>query len=697
MKLIITEKPSVAQTIAKVLGITQRKDGYLENDEFIISWCVGHLVGLANPKSYNENLSKWSYEQLPIFPTIWQWETIKKTKNQFNILSKLMNDTRVDSLICATDAGREGELIFRLVYHQANCKKPFERLWVSSMEDQSILDAFDQLTPSQNYDALFASALCRSKADWLVGMNATRLFSVLYGQTLNVGRVQSPTLSMLVERVRSIQNFQKEKYFAVHLKTDQFTAVSQKITSEIEAQTIQKACHNQQTIVRTIEAKEKNISPPKLYDLTSLQREANRIFDYTAQQTLDYAQSLYEKKVITYPRTDSKFITDDMNTAVQNLADKVIERFSFSPVISHQPAINLIINNKKVSDHHGLLPTSELFNYDIDTIPSAEKNILLLIIKRLLTATGQKHTVEEVTVFLECGEYPFSVKGKTIKFGGWKEIEAYGTEQFFNLQKKNKELPPLPPLSVEQAFKVQASIATLFSSPPKYFTEDSILSAMENAGNDYDFEDNDEIEKKGIGTPATRAAVIEKLVKSELIERRNKQLLPTTKGKVLISILPEALKSPFLTAEWENKLTKIENGEFSADVFMNDIKNMVEVLVKENHSPKDEYLSLFPSIKESKESIGKCPRCHKKVIESLKAFYCEGDTCTFTMWKNSSFFEKKKKKFTRTIAQKLLSDGKVYVKGLYSANKDKKYDAFIILADTGGKFVNYQLDFSKQK
>nr|WP_277989351.1 DNA topoisomerase [Enterococcus plantarum] len=502
MKLIITEKPSVAQTIAKVLGITQRKDGYLENEDYLISWCVGHLISLAPPKSYDDTFSKWSYDQLPIFPTTWQWETIQQTKHQFNILAKLMTDTRVDSLICATDAGREGELIFRLVYHQANCQKPFERLWVSSMEDQSILDAFNQLTPSQDYDALFTSALCRSKADWLVGMNATRLFSVLYGQTLNVGRVQSPTLSMVVERVDSIQQFQKEKYFAVHLKTDQFTAISQKITSELEAQTIQKACHNQQMIVRKIEAKEKNISPPKLYDLTSLQREANRFFDYTAQQTLDYAQSLYEKKVITYPRTDSKFVTDDMVPTVQTLADKIIERFSFSSVISHQPTISLIVNNKKVSDHHGLLPTLELFNYDLDTIPSTEKNILLLIIKRLLTATGQKHTVEEVTVFLECYEYPFSVKGKTIKFSGWKEIDAYATTQFFNQQKKKKELAPLPPLSVDQSFKTQASIATLFSSPPKYFTEDSLLSAMENAGNDYDSEDSEDIEKKGLGTPA---------------------------------------------------------------------------------------------------------------------------------------------------------------------------------------------------
>lgn len=695
MRLIIAEKPSVAQSIAAVLGAAQKRDGFIEGGGYIVSWCIGHLVGLAPAHDYDERYSKWRQEDLPILPGDWQYTVAADKKKQFATLRELMNRKDVESLVCATDAGREGELIFRFVYHMAGCKKPFARLWISSMEESAIKQGFDNLKDGRQYDDLYHSALCRAKADWLIGINATRLFSVLYGKTLNVGRVQTPTLAMLTERGEKISGFQKEKYHHVRIAAGGVEAISEKIPTAEDAQAMQTACHERQAVCVSVKQEQKTISPPKLFDLTSLQREANRLFGYTAKQTLDLAQTLYEKKLLTYPRTDSRFLTSDMEKTAPVIVNQAALTVGFIRGNVGIPAdyFGNVIDDKKVSDHHAIIPTITIRDFDLSTLPETERNILTLVCTRLMCAVHEKHVYEAVTASFECAGYPFTAKGKTVVREGWKAVDRL----FRNALKLKDEdgggaeAPEadkaLPPISEGQTFEnAAATVTEHFTQPPKPYTEDTLLSAMEHAGAE---DTTDDAERKGLGTPATRAAIIEKLVSSGFIQRKGKQLIPTTDGINLIAILPDVLTSPKLTAEWENALTLIAKGEASPADFMRDIEGMAKGLCVNFSRAADDKKPLF---KQEKEVVGICPRCGTPVYEGKKNFYCSNRDCSFTMWKNDRFFESRKKALTKPVAAALLKDGKAKVKGMHSEKTGKSFDATVLLADTGGKYVNYRFE-----
>ncbi len=689
MILVITEKPSVAQSIAKVLGATSRRDGYLEGNNYIVSWCVGHLVELADASSYDERYAKWRYEDLPIVPEEWLYEVPKDKAQQFKVLRDLVKDERVTELVCATDAGREGELIFRLVYNKAGCTKPFKRLWISSLEDSAIRDGFAHLRDSSEFDRLYEAALCRSKADWIVGINDTRLFTTLYHKKLVVGRVQTPTLAMLAERDGKISTFKKEKYFNVHVSGGNLTADMEKVKTEDEAKTIAAACDKKQAVVSSVKRETKTVNPPKLYDLTTLQREANRYYGFTAQQTLDLVQSLYEKKLLTYPRTDSQFITDDMESTVRQVIDIVCRKVSIFDGLSYAPDIRRITNNAKVTDHHAIIPTIQLEKQDISALPESEQKILRLVAMRLLSASGEKHTYEETSLTISCEGYVFSTKGKTVVQEGWKAVE-----QRFKSALKSKEndepekmLPAVSEGDVLDA--VSASITEHFTTPPKQYTEDTLLSAMETAGNEaFD----DDTEKKGLGTPATRAGVIEKLVKSGYAERKGKSIVPTKDGLNLVCVLPEQITSPAMTAEWENTLMQIERGQADGDKFLAGIVDMTASLVKAYPFPSDAEANRFDS---GKEVIGKCPRCGSPVYVGKGNYYCSSKECSFCLWEDNKFFSSKKKKLTKKIAKELLDKGWCRVTGLYTPKRPQLYDAIIRLDDTGGKYVSFKMEFEK--
>ena len=549
MKLVLAEKPSVAQSIAKVLGAAKREDGYLEGNGYVVSWCVGHLVELAQPEVYDAKYSKWAYADLPIFPMDWQYEVSAGTKKQFGILKKLMAREDVASLVCATDAGREGELIFRLVYHKAGCRKPFERLWISSMEDVAIKEGFENLRSGTEYDALYEAALCRERADWIVGINATRLFSTLYGQTLNVGRVMTPTLAMAVMREAAISAFKPELFYTVQIGLDGFTAASERFKTKAAAEAVKQSCSV--AIVQKAECKEKTEKPPALYDLTSLQREANRVLGYTAQQTLDYTQNLYEKKLVTYPRTDSRFLTEDMAHSLTDLVKLAFHTFPVEDVDNIPVHAEQVVNNKKVTDHHAIIPTRELQKCNLSELPKGELAILQLISNRLCVAVGDPHRYAETVIELDCGGTVFSTKGKTVVQDGWKALV-----QKNDSTKSDENVQTLPSVSVGDEMTVSGTeIKEGKTSPPKHFTEDTLLSAMETAGAD---EMPDEVERKGLGTPATRAGIIEKLVRIGFLERKGdkktKHLIPTHKGTALVTVMPEQIQSPSMTADWEEKL-----------------------------------------------------------------------------------------------------------------------------------------------
>ena len=689
MILVIAEKPSVAQSIAKVLGATSRKDGYLEGNNYIVSWCVGHLVGLADASSYDERYAKWRYDDLPIVPEEWLFEVPKDKTQQFKILRDLMRDKRVTELVCATDAGREGELIFRLVYNKAGCTKPFKRLWISSLEDAAIREGFNHLRDSSDYDKLYEAALSRSKADWIVGINGTRLFTTLYKKKLVVGRVQTPTLAMLVEREGKITTFHKEKYFNIHVEKDGLTADMEKIKTEDEAKTIAATCDKKQAVVSSVRKETKTVNPPKLYDLTTLQREANRYFSFTAQQTLDLVQSLYEKKLLTYPRTDSQFITDDMEGTARQVIGIICRKVSIFDGLSHDPDIKRITNNAKVTDHHAILPTVQLEKQDISELPESEQKIIRLVAMRLLSSTGEKHIYDETQITLSCEGYEFKSKGKTVTQEGWKTVEPRFKA---SLKTKDKEEPEKVLLAVNEKdilSPVSASVTEHYTTPPKQYTEDTLLSAMETAGND---EFDDDTEKKGLGTPATRAGIIEKLVKSGFIERKGKSLVPTKDGNNLVCVLPEQITSPTMTAEWENTLMQIERGNADADVFLKGIVQMTGDLVKAYPFLSDAEANRFES---GKEVIGKCPRCGSPVYVGKGNYYCSSKECSFCMWEDNKFFASKKKKLTKKIASELLDKGWCRVKGLYTPKKPQLYDAIIKLDDTGGKYVSFKMEFEK--
>ena len=686
-KLVICEKPSVAKSIASALGVTSRADGYFEGGGWLISWCIGHLVGLADAAAYDGRYKKWRYEDLPILPDPFRYVVSEEKAAQFHILCSLMERSDVTELVNACDAGREGELIFRLVYEAAGCSKPFSRLWISSMEDAAIREGFADLRPGADYDPLYQSALCRQKADWLIGINASRLFSVLYHRTLNVGRVQTPTLAMLADRDSKIVLFRKEKYHHVRLALEGAEAVSDRIVSPEDAQTIRDACDGQRAVCVSMVRDKKTEKPPKLYDLTTLQREANRVFGYTAKQTLDYAQSLYEKKLLTYPRTDSRYLTVDMTenaSVVLHLAARVPP---FDACPEFFPDVLALVNDKEVSDHHALIPTLELEKADVPALPVGERHILLLVCCKLLCAAAEPFVYEVVTAIFDCGGHTFTAKGKQVFSQGWRAIQEVFRSSLKEKPEDEDAEGVLPALTEGQVFEpVSASVTEHFTTPPKPYTEDTLLSAMENAGTEDIPED---AERRGLGTPATRAAIIEKLVSGGFVERKGKNLIPTKAGVNLVTVLPELLTSPKLTADWEQRLNEVAKGQAAPEDFMDGIEAMAAELVRNYSHISEDGQKLFQP---EKETVGLCPRCGKPVYEGKKNFACSDRACQFVMWKNDRFFEQRGKVFTSKIAAALLKDGKAKVKGLRSLRTGKTYDGTIVLADTGGKYVNYHIE-----
>lgn len=698
LKLVIAEKPSVAMALAAVLGANEKKDGYLEGNDWLVSWCVGHLLELAQPGAYGEQYVKWRYSDLPILPESWKYEVAKDKKPQLDLLCRLMKDKRVTSVVCATDAGREGELIFRLVYGYTGCKKPMERLWISSMEDAAIREGFAHLRPGREYDRLYDAALCRAGADWLVGINATRLFSVLYGVTLNVGRVMSPTLALLVKREAEIREFESTPFYVPEISCGGFTASGEKQAEKEAAETICRSCGGQEAVVRTVEKQTKAVQPPRLYDLTTLQRECNRIYGYTAQQTLDYLQTLYEKKLATYPRTDSQYLTEDMQGTALSLVRWLRDNMEFGKCCTAEPDIGRVTDGSRVTDHHAVIPTAEITRTDLSTLPAGEKDVLTLVAARLLCATDQAHRFEAVTAVLDCGGCSFTAKGKTVLQTGWKEVERLyrlGMKQG-KAEEQEKEDPALPELRENQAFRpVAAAVREGRTSPPRHYTEDSLLASMETAGVEGLPEG---AERKGLGTPATRAAILEKLVAVGFVERKKKQLIPTEKGTNLVTVLPDNIKSPMLTAEWESVLKQVEHGEATAEAFMEGIANMSRELVEQHTAPEERFKDLFPEAEGSRgDAVGVCPRCGGAVMEGKKGFFCEGRECGFALWKENRFFTAKKKKLTKAVASALLKEGRVPMSGLYSEKTGRTYDAVVMLDDTGGKYVNFRLEFPAGK
>ena len=684
-QLVIAEKPSVARSIAAVIGADEKQNGYWQGGGYLVSWCIGHLVSFAEAGQYDEKYGKWRYEDLPILPQPWQFIVPDEKKQQFEIVRSLLNRPDVDSVTAATDAGREGELIFRFVYQMAGCTKPVKRLWISSMEDAAIREGFANLRPDSDYDALYQSALCRAKADWLVGINATRLFSVLYHKTLTVGRVQTPTLKMLVDRDAKILRFQKERYYTVGIQSGSLKADSGRIASMDEADTLKNACAGASAICSSVKREKKTEQPPKLYDLTTLQREANRLFGFTAKQTLDYAQQLYEKKLLTYPRTDSQYLTEDMGQTAQHLVSDLLRLLPIAQGLALTADVGRVLNSKKVSDHHAIIPTAEFVKQGFTGLAESECKLMNLVCAKLLCAVAALHEYETVTAVFSCAGNEFTAKGKTVLVPGWKEID----QRFRSTLKADTEeevLNALPELAEGQSFFVTADVSEHFTSPPKAYTEDTLLSAMERAGAE-DMPENSE--RKGLGTPATRAAILEKLVQMGFVQRKGKQLVPTKDGINLAVVLPESLTSPALTAEWENRLTEIAKGNADPDEFMAEIEAQVRQLVKTYSCISADKQNLFQS---ERVIIGKCPRCGENVYEGKKNFYCGNRGCQFVMWKNDRFFEQRKKAFTPKIAAALLKNGKAKVKGLYSEKTGKTYDATVLLADTGGKYVNYRVE-----
>ena len=692
MKLVIAEKPSVAKSIAAVLGANSRKDGYLEGSGFLVSWCVGHLVELADASSYGENYAKWALADLPILPEHWACTILPDSRKQFDTLKKLMERPDVASLVCATDAGREGELIFRLVYEQANCKKPVERLWISSMEDTAIRDGFADLKPSVDYDRLYEAALCRAQADWLVGINATRLFSILYHRTLNIGRVMTPTLALIVQREAAIDAFKPTPFYTVTVAFSDFKVASERITEKAQAEALQAACLTAaHATVKSVERKEKAEKPPALYDLTTLQREANRLLGFTAQQTLDYLQSLYEKKLATYPRTDSRYLTSDMAGSLPLLVNTTAKAMPFAEKLTIRCNPAQVIDDSKVSDHHAIIPTQSIRETDLSALPAGELALLQLISARLLCAVGQPHAFAETSVVAECAGQEFKAKGRAILNPGWRELDGRYKDTLKNKPEPEKEARALPVLSEGDILSmVTAAVKEGKTSPPARFTEDTLLSAMETAGAG---EMPEDAERKGLGTPATRAGILEKLIKVGFVERKKVKkathLMPTHEGVALITVLPDQIQSPSMTAEWEHRLKEIERGGSEPDAFLSEIAAMLTELTGRYEAVKDAS-TLVPS---DKESLGKCPRCGASVVEISKGFVCENRDCGFAIWKENKFFTAKRKKPTKALVTELLSTGRARLTGCYSEKTGKIYDATVVLDDTGGKYVGFKLEF----
>ena len=686
--LIVTEKPSVAQAIGKVLGATARRDGYLEGGGYLISWCVGHLVELAPPGAYDPRLERWDRADLPILPERWQYLVSSSTKKQFDVLCKLMHRADVDRIICATDAGREGELIFRLVYHQCGCRKPVSRLWISSMEDAAIRAGFANLKPSTEYDSLYKAALCRERADWLVGINATRLFSCLHGVTLNVGRVMTPTLAMTVEREAVIAAFRPEPFYTIFLQMEGYMVSSERFKEKAQAEELLAECRkSSQALVQKSERREKSERPPALYDLTTLQRDANRLLGYSAQQTLDYTQALYEKKLVTYPRTDSRYLTEDMAAGLPGLVMDTAVAFGFRgaiPVHAKQ-----VIHNQKVSDHHAILPTQSVAGADLSSLPAGEASVLRLVAARLLAAVGEPYRYDETTVQIECAGQTFMAKGRTVLDEGWKAVERAILGDAAEKIKENLDV--LTEVQDKETLPVlDAELKEGRTTPPKHFTEDTLLAAMETAGKE---DMPEEAERRGIGTPATRAATIEKLVQKGFLAREGggkaKHLIPSEKGRTLIAAMPEQLKSPAMTAEWETKLTQIEKGQYAPEQFMEEIESMMKTLVNQYASTPNAPAKAVPDA----PVVGSCPHCGSEVAEREKGFFCASRECRFVIWKDNAFFARLGKRPTRQVVDKLLRDGRARLKDCKSQRTGKTYNATVMLTTEADGRAKFSMEF----
>ena len=692
--LVIAEKPSVAQSYAKNLSAYKREDGYLEGESCIVSWCLGHLAEYAQPEEYDPKYEKWQFDDLPILPEAWKLKVSKDKKKQFEVIKTLMNRSDVEYLVNGCDAGREGELIFQRVYVLAGCRKPVKRLWISSMEDAAIQKGFQTMKSEEEYKNLCMAAVCRAQADWLIGMNGTRAYTTRYFKRLVVGRVQTPTLAMLAERQERIEHFQKEAFYKVALTDGKLTVVSENIANEEAAELLAALCNGSTAVVTQMKKERKKSFPPKLYDLTSLQREANRYFGYTAKRTLDMLQELYEEKLVTYPRTDSQFVTEDMKDSVEELVEKMPVLLSFVDYGQLGHGIKRVINNAKVSDHHAILPTKEVVEKGIADLPADKKNLMMLICQQLVQATGEEYLYEQTDITVKCQEHDFKARGKIPVQMGFKEVEKAFKQLCVKAEPvEEKEKETSIPAGYEEGmrlFPVKAEKTTHYTSPPKPFNEDTLLAAMETAGNK---EFDSETEKKGLGTPATRASIIEKLVSSGYAQRKGKQILPSTEGKELVKVMPEYLKSAVMTAEWENQLLMMEKGQITDTQFMGEITSLVRKILEVCREIPEEERRRFQT---AREVIGKCPVCGCDVFEGKQNFYCSNRQCDFALWKENRFLGSMEKNLDKKMARELLDKACTHVKGLYSKKKDMKFDADLLLTLEDGK-PRFHLEFLKKK
>ena len=692
--LVIAEKPSVAQSYAKNLSAYKREDGYLEGESCIVSWCLGHLAEYAQPEKYDPKYEKWQFDDLPILPEVWKLKVSKDKKKQFDVLKGLMNRSDVEYLVNGCDAGREGELIFQRVYNLAGCRKPVKRLWISSMEDAAIQKGFQTMKSEEEYKNLCMAAVCRAQADWLIGMNGTRAYTTRYFKRLVVGRVQTPTLAMLAERQERIEHFQKEAFYKVALTDGKLTVVSENIANEEAADLLAALCNGSTAVVTQMKKEDKKAFPPRLYDLTSLQREANRYFGYTAKRTLDMLQELYEEKLVTYPRTDSQFVTEDMKDSVEELVGKMPVLLPFVDYGQLGHGIKRVINNTKVSDHHAILPTKEAVEKGIADLPADKKNLMMLICQQLVQATGEEYLYEQTDITVKCQEHDFKARGKIPVQMGFKEVEKAFKHLYVKAEPvEGKEKETSIPAGYEEGmrlFPVKADKTTHYTSPPKPFNEDTLLAAMETAGNK---EFDSETEKKGLGTPATRASIIEKLVSSGYAQRKGKQILPSTEGKELVKVMPEYLKSAVMTAEWENQLLMMEKGQITDTQFMGEITSLVRKILEVCREIPEEERRRFQT---AREVIGKCPVCGCDVFEGKQNFYCSNRQCDFALWKENRFLGSMEKNLDKKMARELLDKACTHVKGLYSKKKDMKFDADLLLTLEDGK-PRFHLEFPKKK
>jgi DNA topoisomerase-3 len=692
--LVIAEKPSVAQSYAKNLSAYKREDGYLEGESCIVSWCLGHLAEYAQPEEYDPKYEKWQFDDLPILPEVWKLKVSKDKKKQFDVLKGLMNRSDVEYLVNGCDAGREGELIFQRVYDLAGCRKPVKRLWISSMEDAAIQKGFQTMKSEEEYKNLCMAAVCRAQADWLIGMNGTRAYTTRYFKRLVVGRVQTPTLAMLAERQERIEHFQKEAFYKVALTDGKLTVVSENIANEEAADLLAALCNGSTAVVTQMKKEDKKAFPPRLYDLTSLQREANRYFGYTAKRTLDMLQELYEEKLVTYPRTDSQFVTEDMKDSVEELVGKMPVLLPFVDYGQLGHGIKRVINNAKVSDHHAILPTKEAVEKGIADLPADKKNLMMLICQQLVQATGEEYLYEQTDITVKCQEHDFKARGKIPVQMGFKEVEKAFKHLYVKAEPvEGKEKETSIPAGYEEGmrlFPVKADKTTHYTSPLKPFNEDTLLAAMETAGNK---EFDSETEKKGLGTPATRASIIEKLVSSGYAQRKGKQILPSTEGKELVKVMPEYLKSAVMTAEWENQLLMMEKGQITDTQFMGEITSLVRKILEVCGEIPEEERRRFQT---EREVIGKCPVCGCDVFEGKQNFYCSNRQCDFALWKENRFLGSMEKNLDKKMARELLDTACTHVKGLYSKKKDMKFDADLLLTLEDGK-PRFHLEFPKKK